>query len=61
MISDMISNKKLNPIATELFFRGIKINSSLVFITKSCFKVAKEVSLNYTHYIIMSIPNRRFI
>ena len=31
MIADMLSNKKLNPIVTELFFRSIKLNISLVF------------------------------
>ena len=33
MISYMLSNKKLNPIVTELFIRGRKLNSSLIFIT----------------------------
>ena len=33
MIADMINNKKLNPVATEVFIRGRKINISLVFIT----------------------------
>ena len=37
MISDMLSNKKLNPIVTELFIRGRKLNISLVFITQSYF------------------------
>ena len=35
MIADMLSNKKLNPIVTELFIRGKKINISLAFITQS--------------------------
>ena len=35
MIADMINNKKLNPVVTELFFRGRKLNISNVFITKS--------------------------
>ena len=34
MIADMLSNEKLNPIVTELFIRGTKLNSS-VFITQS--------------------------
>ena len=34
VITDMLSNKKLNPIVTELFIRGIKLNISLVFITQ---------------------------
>ena len=33
MISDMLSNEKLNHIITELFIRGRKLNISLVFIT----------------------------
>ena len=30
MIGDMLSNKKLNPVVTELFIRGRKLNISLV-------------------------------
>ena len=41
MIADMLSNKKLNPIVTELFIRGRKLNISLVFITQSYFTVTK--------------------
>ena len=41
MIADMIHNKKLDSIATELFIRGRKLNISLVFITQSYFKVPK--------------------
>ena len=33
MIADMINNKKLNPVVTEVFIRGRKINISLAFIT----------------------------
>ena len=33
MIADMINNKKLNLVVTELFIRGRKINTSVVFIT----------------------------
>ena len=32
MIADMINNKKLNPILTELLIRGRKLNISIVFI-----------------------------
>ena len=39
MIADMPSNKKLNPIVTESFIRGRKINISLAFITQSYFAV----------------------
>ena len=50
MIADMIQNKKLNSIVTELFIRGRKLNISLVFITQSYFKVPKDVRLNTTHF-----------
>ena len=59
MIADMINNKKLNSIVTELFIRGRKQNISLVFITQSYFKVPKDVRLNTTHFFIMKIPNKR--
>ena len=59
MIADMISNNKLNPIVTELFIRGRKLNISIVFITQSYFKVSKDVRLNSTHFFIMKIPNKR--
>ena len=59
MIADMINNKTLNSILTELFIRGRKLNISLVFITQSYFKVPKDVRLNYTHFFIMKIPNKR--
>ena len=39
MIADMINNNKLNPIVTELFIRGRKLNISIVFITQSYFKM----------------------
>ena len=59
MIADMINNKKLNSIVTELFIRRRKLNISLVFITQSYFKVTKDVRLNTTHFFIMKIPNKR--
>ena len=39
MIANMIHNKKLGSIVTELFIRGRKLNMSLGFITQSYFKV----------------------
>ena len=59
MIDYVINNKKLNPVATELFIRGTKLNISIVFITQSYFKVPKDVRLNSTHFFIMKIPNKR--
>ena len=37
IITDMLSNRTLNPVVTELFIRRKKPNISLVFITQSCF------------------------
>ena len=59
MVADMINSKKLNPVVTELFIRGRKFNSSLVFITQSYFKVPKDVRLNSTHFFTIKIPNKR--
>ena len=55
----MINNKKLNPIVTELFIRGRKLNISILLITQSYFRVPKDVRLNFTHFFIMKIPNKR--
>ena len=59
MIADMINNKKLYSIVTDLFIRGRKLNISLVFITQSYFKVPKDVRLNSTHFFIMKILNKK--
>ena len=52
MVADIFSNKKLNPIVTELFLRGRKLNISLVFITQSYFAVLKNIRLNQ-HTILL--------
>ena len=49
MITDMLRNKKLNPIVTELFVSGRKLNFSLAFITQSYFAVPKNIRPNSTH------------
>ena len=59
MIADIINNKKLNSIATELFMRCQKLNIALVFISQSYFKVPKDVRNNSTHFFIMKIPKKR--
>ena len=61
MIADMIHNKKLNSIVIELFIRGKRLNTSIVFITQSYFKVPKNVRLNNSHFFIAKIPNKREI
>ena len=57
--ADMINNKKLIPVVTELFIRGRKLNISIVFITQFYFKVPKDVRLNSTHFFIMKMLNKR--
>ena len=59
MIADKIHNRKLNSIVTETFIRGRKLNSSLVLITQSYFKVPKDVRLNTTRFVISKIPNKK--
>ena len=46
MIADILSNKKLQSIVTELFIRGRKLNISLVFIAESFFALPKNIRLN---------------
>ena len=50
MIADMINDKKLNPVVTELFIRGRKIGLSLVFISQSYLEIPTDVKLNSTHF-----------
>ena len=59
IIADMINNKKLNSIVTELFIRGRKLNISLVFITQSYFKAPKDVRLNTIHFFIAKNPKQK--
>ena len=59
MIADMLNNKKLNPIVTELFIRGRNLNIFLVFITQPYFTVPKNIRLNYMHSVIMKIAKKR--
>ena len=59
MIPDMINNKKLNSVVTELFITDRKLNIFLSFITQSYSKVPKDVRLNSTHFFIMKLPNKR--
>ena len=53
MIADMSSNKKLNPVVTELFKQGRKIKISLFFIKQSYFTIPKNIRLNSTNYFVM--------
>ena len=46
MIADILSNKKLSPIATGSFIRGKKLGICLALITQSYFSVPKNIKLN---------------
>ena len=59
MTADMIHNRKLDSIVTELFIRGRKLNIFLVFFTQSSFKLPKDVRLNATNFFIAKISNKR--
>ena len=59
MIADMINNNKLNPVVTELSFRGRKLYIFTVFIIQPCFKVPKDVRLNTAHSFIMKTRSKR--
>ena len=50
MIAEMVSNKILNPIVTELFIRGGKLNIS--------FAAPKNIRPNSRHYFLMKIPTK---
>ena len=59
IIVDMLSNKKVNLIVTDLFIRGRKQNISLVFITQSYLCVLKNIRLKSAHGLIKKISNER--
>ena len=58
MIADILSNRKLNSVVTELSMRSRKLNISFVFISQSYFAVSKNIRLNSAHYFILKIPNK---
>ena len=59
IIADMINNKKLTSVVTELFIRGRKLNIFLDCRTQLFFKVPKDVKVNTTYFSISKIPNKR--
>ena len=44
IIADMLSNKRLNPIVTELFIRGRKLNICLVFLLHDLILLFQKIS-----------------
>ena len=57
-IADIINNKKLNSIVTELVNRDRKLNISLLFITQLYFKVPKGNRLNISHSFITKLKTK---
>ena len=59
MIADIMSNKKVQDVVKELFFKYRKLNFSHVFIPQCYFSVPKDVRLNSKHYLIMKIHKKK--
>ena len=59
IVVGLISNKKLEPIITELFICGRNLKSSLVFIRQSSSTVSKNIRLNSRHYFIIKTSDKR--
>ena len=59
MIADTEYNKNLKKMIKELFYRGRRMNISIVFITQCYFRALKDTRLNSTHYILMRIGNKK--
>ena len=57
MIADMLSNKKLNPIVTELFMRGRKIDISLFYQTTLFYYTKKYKAKFYKLFYFGVIKN----
>ena len=57
MIADTLSNKKPNPIVTELLIKCRKLNMYLAFIANSYFIVPEKWDYS-THYFIIEILNK---
>ena len=59
MIPNMLSNKKLNPLVTELFVRGRKPNISLFLLYNLIFALTKNIRLNSKYFSFMKVSNKR--
>ena len=58
MIADVLCNKYLNPMATELFIRGGKLNISLVFIMQFYFSLPNIYQTEFhTFYYFIEYSN----
>ena len=59
IISHVMPDKKAQQILKDLFIRCRKLDISLCFLTQSYFSLPKDVRLNFTHYILSRLNNRR--
>ena len=59
IFNDVLSSKQLQPIVSELFVKGRKLNIYLNFISQSYFAVPKNIRLNFTQYSIMKILSKQ--
>ena len=59
IIADMLGNEHLNPIVTELFIRGRKLNIYLVFIRQFYSALPKNIKLSSESYFIIKIPKKQ--
>ena len=59
MVTDMLIDRKLEPIVTESTVRARKLNTYLVFITQLSFFLANNITLTFTLYFLMKIQNKR--
>ena len=55
----MLSIKRLNPIVTELFIRGRKLNISLVLIRQFYFAVPKNIRLNSALFFVLKFQTKK--
>ena len=54
-----MSDKKAQQILKDLFIRCRKLHISVCFLTQPYFSVPKHVRLNFTHYILFKLNNKR--
>ena len=59
MIADMLSNKKRNPMVTELLIRGRKLNISLIFMTQSYFALSKKYQAKFNTLLCNEISKQK--
>ena len=59
MINDVMTNKKYQQLVKGLFIRSRKLNISLVFLSRSYFRILKDVRLNSPHYLPFKVQNRK--